>query len=312
MSQQEKKKPVLVVMAAGIGSRYGGGIKQLASVGPSGELVIDYSVYDAREAGFETVIFIIRRDIERDFREKIGDRLEKSMEVRYVFQDPDDLPVGFTRPAGRTKPWGTGQAVLACRHILDVPFAVINADDYYGKEAFQKIYQFLESMPPQQEEHFTFGMAGFILGNTLSDYGTVTRGICLTDAEGKLTGIEETKEIRREEDGAVRGTYQGRKKELNDRGPVSMNFWGFPPEFLPRLERGFAEFLGQLQDADKEESLLPILVDQMLARGETEVHVLPTEDSWFGMTYQEDRELVANRLAEMVREGAYPTPLFGE
>lgn len=303
-------KPELVVMAAGIGSRYGAGIKQLASVGPSGELVIDYSVYDAWKAGFETVIFIIRRDIEKDFREKIGDRLEKYLQVIYVYQDPDDLPPGFSRPADRTKPWGTGHAVLACRRILDAPFAVINADDYYGKEAFQKMYRFLENMPPQEPGRFTFGMAGFVLGNTLSDYGTVTRGICLTDAAGKLSGIEETKEIRRQEDGVVRGVYQGQVKELDDRGPVSMNFWGFPAAFLPRLETGFVEFLQNMQDERKEEYLLPILVDQMLSRGEAEVHILPTEDAWFGMTYQEDRKLVADKLAEMVRSGSYPTPLF--
>lgn len=305
------KKPVLVVMAAGIGSRYGAGVKQLASVGPSGELVIDYSVYDAKEAGFETVVFVIRREIEKDFRDKIGERLEKVLNVIYVYQDPDDLPLGFTRPQDREKPWGTGHAIFACRNVLNAPFAVINADDYYGKEAFQKMYSFLSTLPEQRPEGCLIGMAGFILGNTLSDHGTVTRGVCQTDEKGRLIGIEETKEIRRYPDDTVRGFYGGKEKMLNDRGPVSMNFWGFPAEFIPRLEAGFMEFLKNIPDGNrKEEYLLPILVDEMLAKGEAEVVVLPTKDSWFGMTYQEDRDLVAKKLSDMVKKGDYPTPLF--
>lgn len=305
------QKPVLVVMAAGIGSRYGGGIKQLASVGPSGELVIDYSVFDAKEAGFETVVFIIRKDIEKDFREKIGNRVERYMNVIYVFQDLNDLPAGFECPPDRTKPWGTGHAVLACETLLDTSFAVINADDYYGKEAFQIIFQYLMSMDCKKHEKLPIAMAGFVLGNTLSENGTVTRGICLLDEFSRLKGIEETKEIRLHADGVVRGVYQGREKILNPSGLVSMNFWGFPLTFLPVLKQGFIEFLGQYgESAGKEEYLLPIFVDQLLARQEAEVTVLPTPDQWFGMTYQEDQAAVAKKMKEMVKAGVYPTPLF--
>lgn len=305
------KKPVLVVMAAGIGSRYGGGIKQLASVGPSGELVIDYSVFDAKEAGFETVVFIIRKDIEKDFREKIGNRVERYMNVIYAFQDLNDLPTGFDCPPDRTKPWGTGHAVLACETLLDTSFAVINADDYYGKKAFQIIFQYLMSMDCKKYEKLPIAMAGFVLGNTLSENGTVTRGVCLLDESSRLKGIEETKEICLHADGVVRGVYQGREKVLNPSGLVSMNFWGFPLTFLPILKQGFIEFLDQYgRPGGKEEYLLPILVDQLLARQETEVTVLPTPDQWFGMTYQEDQAAVAKKMEEMVKAGAYPTPLF--
>ncbi|WP_434309596.1 nucleotidyltransferase [Hominifimenecus sp. rT4P-3] len=307
------KKPVLVVMAAGMGSRFGGGIKQLSSVGPSGELIIDYSVYDAKEAGFETVIFIIRKDIEADFRERIGCRIEKYMDVKYVYQDIQDLPAGFCCPKDRTKPWGTGHAVLACRKILDAPFAVINADDYYGKKAFRDLYQFLSKPQNDKTKHHHLAMAGFVLGNTLSENGTVTRGVCLLDENGKLKGIEETKEIGKRPDGTAHGFYQGKEKQLDPSSLVSMNFWGFPVEFIPRLEKGFVDFLKHIPEGDvKGEYLLPILVDQMLMADEAEVTVLPTTDIWFGMTYQEDQALVAKRMDEMVKQGNYPTPLFPE
>lgn len=303
------EKPALVVMAAGIGSRYGGGIKQLAKVGPSGELVIDYSVYDAKEAGFDKVVFIIRKDIEADFKEIIGDRIAEKMEVVYVYQDLKDLPEGFTCPADRTKPWGTGHAVLCCKDVLDGPFAVINADDYYGKEAFRLIYDYLVSEQEEDGVHHV-AMAGFILGNTLSDHGSVTRGVCHVSQDGSLTGIDETKEIIRGDDGVVTGVYNGKKSVLDANGLVSMNFWGFRKSFLPRLESGFKSFLEGIEEGDiKAEYLLPIMIDGMLMSGEADVAVLPTRDQWFGITYAEDKELVMEKFREMCQKGIYKSPL---
>lgn len=313
------KKPALVVMAAGIGRRYGGGIKQLAKVGPSGELVIDYSVYDAKEAGFDTVVFIIRKEIEEDFKQIIGDRVSKKMNVIYVYQDLKDLPEGFACPDGRTKPWGTGHAVLCCKDVLDGPFAVINADDYYGKEAFRLIYDYLVREQKEDGIHH-LAMAGFILGNTLSDNGTVTRGVCHVSEDGRLTGIDETKEIIKGADGVVTGVYAGKKRILDDKGLVSMNFWGFRQSFMPRLEAGFKTFLANIPEGDpnldpnhdphlKEEYLLPIMIDAMIASGEADVTVLPTNDQWFGMTYAQDKEYVMERFRDMCKKGVYSTPL---
>jgi len=306
------KKPVLVIMAAGIGSRYGAGVKQLAKVGPGGELVIDYSVYDAREAGFETVIFIIRKDIEADFRQLIGDRVAQQMHVSYAYQDPEDLPAGFCKPAGRTKPWGTGHAVLACRGMLDGPFAVINADDYYGKEAFRKIYQYLEdSERVKPESGYPCAMAGFVLENTLSANGTVTRGVCQINEEGKLIGVNETQEIGRRADGVINGTYQGRVRKLEPDSLVSMNFWGFTPDFMQELEQRFVDFLKGIPEGDlKAEYLLPVLVNDLLKEEQITVRVLPCRDQWFGITYPEDKGMAAARLQDMVDQGIYPSPLW--
>jgi len=306
------KKPVLVIMAAGIGSRYGAGVKQLAKVGPSGELVIDYSLYDAREAGFETVIFIIRKDIEADFRQLIGDRVEQQMHVSYAYQDPEDLPAGFCKPVGRRKPWGTGHAVLACRGMLDGPFAVINADDYYGKEAFRNIYQYLEdSERLKPESGYRCAMAGFVLENTLSANGTVTRGVCLINEEGKLIGVNETQEIGKRADGVINGTYQGRVRKLEPDSLVSMNFWGFTPDFMPELEQRFVDFLKGIPEGDlKAEYLLPVLVNDLLKEEQITVRVLPCSDQWFGITYPEDKDMAAARLQDMVDQGIYPSPLW--
>ena len=231
------KDIALVVMAAGIGSRYGAGIKQLQKVGPQGEIIIDYSIHDALEAGFHKVIFIIRKDIEAEFKEVIGSRIEKICPVEYVFQDLTDLPEGFVCPKDRTKPWGTGQAVLACRGIVDTPFAVINADDYYGKEAFVKMYRFLREHENTKNEYC---MAGFKLANTLSENGTVTRGVCAMDEEHNLVRIAETHEIMRKEDGCYT-SEEGR--DLSDDTLVSMNMWGVTPEYIDTLQRMFVEFL---------------------------------------------------------------------
>lgn len=237
------KKTALVIMAAGIGSRFGKGIKQLAKVGPSGEIIMDYSIHDALEAGFNKVVFIIRKDIEEEFREIIGNRIEKITEVEYVFQDLKDLPEGFTCPADRTKPWGTGHAVLAAKKAIAEPFVVINADDYYGKEAFVKIHDYLVA-EKEAGDKMDICMAGFILENTLSDNGGVTRGVCTLDENKNLVGIEETYNIQKTPEGpAAVDEETGEKNALDSQTLVSMNMWGLTPEFLEVLEQGFKEFL---------------------------------------------------------------------
>ena len=254
------KKTTLVVMAAGIGSRFGGGIKQLEPVGPSGEIIIDYSIHDAMEAGFDKVVFIIRKDLERDFREVIGDRMERRVETAYAFQELDDLPEGFAKPEGRTKPWGTGQAILCCKDLVKEPFAVINADDYYGKEAFVKVHDFL-AQERAQGERMEFCMAGFLLGNTLSENGGVTRGICSVDGKQHLTRVTETKNIVKTEQGAAVKSEDGTLTPVDARCPVSMNMWGLTPEIFPVLESGFRDFLSGLSDRTKGEYLIPTIMD---------------------------------------------------
>lgn len=300
------KKTSLVIMAAGIGSRFGKGIKQLEPVGPNGEIIMDYSIYDALQAGFNKVIFIIRRDLEADFRAAIGSRIEKQTEVSYAFQERDDLPAGFSCPPERVKPWGTGQAVLAARKLIDGPFVVINADDYYGKEAFTKVHEYLI------EDRASSGMldicmAGFHLGNTLSDYGEVTRGICTVDPEGKLLGVEETRNIRKTPSGACTILPDGTEKELDAQALVSMNMWGLTPGFVQMLEDGFAEFLSQCGPEElKKEYLLPDIVDRLIGEKKVQVSVLKTKDTWFGVTYQQDKYVVREAFSELIKKGAYP------
>ena len=302
------QKTALVIMAAGIGSRFGKGIKQLASVGPCGEIIMDYSIHDALEAGFDKVVFIIRKDLEEEFRRVIGERIEKITEVEYVFQELDDLPEGFTKPADRTKPWGTGQAVLAAKKVLDEPFIVINADDYYGKEAFVKIHEFLiNNYTPERSKELC--MAGFILGNTLSDNGTVTRGICAVDENDYLTDVMETYEIKKTEDGAE---SQGNKINVNSH--VSMNMWGLTPEFVGLLEEGFVEFFENIKgDEAKElkgEYLLPIYIDELLKKGKVSVKLLETQDKWFGVTYKEDKQMVVDAIRRLKDQGLYPEKVW--
>lgn len=299
-------KCTLVIMAAGLGSRFGG-VKQLEPVGPSGEIIMDYSVYAAKKAGFEKVVFIIRRDLEKDFREVIGDRLAKHIEVEYVFQDINELPEGFTVPEGRTKPWGTGQAILAVKDAVKEPFAVINADDYYGEEAFVKLYDYLQTAK-QGEGKYDISMVGFQVGNTLSDNGAVTRGVCKVNEENKLVDIVETSGIEKV-DGVIVSDIEG--QGLTDETPVSMNMWGFMPEFLGELESRFAAFLGTIESNPlKAEFLLPTIVGDLVQEGKAEVTVLTSSDKWFGVTYKEDKPVVVASFAKLVEQGVYPEKLF--
>ena len=305
------KNTTLVIMAAGIGSRFGGGIKQLEPMGPNGEIIMDYSIYDAKEAGFNKVVCIIRKDIEEDFKEIIGNRIEKVMDVEYVFQSLDDIPEGFSVPAGRTKPWGTGQAVLCCKGVVNEPFAVINADDYYGKEGFKKVHDYLV------EEHdsdvdYDMCMAGFILKNTLSENGAVTRGVCVVDENEYLAQVVETAGIVLTKEGTIDHEDNGHDMIIVPEQHVSMNMWGFSSEFLNELEGGFVEFLSDLSgDELKKEYFLPGIVDKLLQSGKARVKVLETKEKWFGVTYKEDKESVVASIKKLIADGVYPANLWG-
>lgn len=301
----------LVIMAAGIGSRFGGGIKQLEPVGPNGEIIMDYSIHDALEAGFNRVVFIIRRDLEAEFRAVIGNRIDRICPTGYVFQEKKDLPDGFSCPADRVKPWGTGQAVLACRELVHEPFAVINADDYYGKEAFKKVHDYLIHARPGRP--FDFCMAGFILKNTLSDNGGVTRGICQVDAQNRLRKVVETHDIVKTADGgAAVIRSDGVQTAVDPEAYVSMNMWGMTPEFFDELQNGFCTFLAQLPAGDvKSEYLLPTIVDQLLQKKQATVQLLETHDCWFGVTYRADKQCVVDEFRKLIAAGVYPEKLFG-
>ena len=301
----------LVILAAGIGSRYGGGIKQLESVGPSGEIIMDYSIHDAIEAGFNKVVFIIRKDLEADFKSIIGERIEKIIKVEYAYQELADLPQGFALPEGRKKPWGTGQALLAAKDVIHEPFLVINADDYYGKEGFVMAHDYLTAETEDTDGIEKLCMCCFILGNTLSENGGVTRGICLQDKDGCLTGIRETKNIIRTDDGsgAAAMTDSG-LSAIDPASLVSMNMWGMHPSFLKVLEDGFPEFLKKLPAGNiTAEYLLPNVVDSLLQAGRASIEVLTSHDRWFGVTYQEDKQSVKTAFAELIAKGVYTSPL---
>ena len=307
------KNATLVIMAAGIGSRFGGGIKQLEPMGPSGEIIMDYSIHDAKEAGFNKVVFIIRKDLEKDFKEIIGNRIEKVIDVDYAFQEMDNLPEGFSVPEGRKKPWGTGQAILSCKGIVNEPFVVINADDYYGKTGFKKVYNHLINAKSKEENGaYDMCMAGFILGNTLSENGAVTRGVCQSDGEGYLTTVVETGGLKLNEEGVVEHEDNGSDMEITTQSLVSMNMWGFTPDFIDELENGFAEFLKNVPVGDvKKEYLLPGVVDELIGKKAATVKILPTEDKWFGVTYKEDKEAVVNAFKELIAAGVYKEDLWG-
>lgn len=292
----------LIIMAAGIGSRFGEGIKQLAQMGPNGEIIMDYSIHDAKGAGFNKVVFIIRKDIFKEFEEIIGNRIKEQIDVEYVFQEVDDLPEGFEVPEGRTKPWGTGQAVLCCKDVVKEPFVIINADDYYGKEGFREIHDYLVKGGQSC-------MAGFVLKNTLSDNGGVTRGICKMDEYNNLTEIVETSNIVKNAEGA-----EADGVKLDTESLVSMNMWGLAPEFLKTLESGFQYFFEKVvpENLIKEEFLIPTFIGELLAEGRISVKVLRTNDTWYGMTYKEDVAAVKDSFREMLEKGIYREELFAD
>lgn len=304
-------RATLVIMAAGIGSRFGGGIKQLEPIGPNGEIIMDYSIYDALDAGFDKVVFVIRKDLEKDFKAIIGERIEKITEVDYAYQEVTDIPDRYKeRFAGRTKPWGTGQAILCCREVVNTPFLVINADDYYGKEAFVKAYRYLTT--PVEADKIQACMVSFVLKNTLSDNGGVTRGVCHVREDGYLTDITETSNIEKDGERAVIRTDK-EVIELDANLPVSMNMWGLTVDFFDVLKTGFSDFLDNVAEEDlKVEYLLPTIIGGLLAEEKLEVKVLKSYDQWFGVTYKEDKETVVNAVRELIEKGAYPSRLFAE
>ena len=281
------RKVTLVVMAAGIGSRFGGGIKQLEAVGPNGEIIMDYSIQDALEAGFNKVVFVIRKDLEKDFKEIIGRRMEKLVEVEYAYQELDDIPERFLKKTeGRKKPWGTGQAILCCKDVVNEPFLVINADDYYGKEAYREAYAYLTGR--KDDDAYEACMVGFVLKNTLSDNGGVTRGVCKVNENRMLSEIIETSNIVRTAEGAAVQTEDG-LVPIDVESEVSMNMWGLSPKFFDVLDKGFDEFLEQLDPENlKGEYLLPTIIGDLLKEGKMKVEVRKSHDEWFGVTYKED------------------------
>lgn len=307
------KKPKLVVMAAGLGSRYGG-LKQMESVTPQNEIILDFACYDAWKAGFEEFVFIIKPEMEEDFKERVLSRMEKYVKCAYVFQRTEQLPQGYSIPEGRTKPWGTCHAVMAAADLLDGPFAVINADDYYGRDAFRKVLDFLSEEGGEDR----YCMAGYYVENTLSDQGTVTRGICATDGNGRLTAIRETKNIGWKD--AQAGTIctldekTGQPVDIPRGTVVSMNFWGFQPSMMKYMERDFRAFLENdaVQNPLKAEYLLPTEVGALLEQGTISVQVLEATDKWYGVTYKEDKEKVEEAFRRMKAEGKYPETLWPE
>ena len=302
-------KVTLVVMAAGIGSRFGGGIKQLEAVGPNGEIIMDYSIHDALEAGFNKVVFVIRKDLEKDFKEIIGRRMEKLVEVEYAYQELNDIPERFLKKTeGRKKPWGTGQAILCCKDVVDEPFLVINADDYYGKEAYREAYAYLTGR--KDDNAYEACMVGFVLKNTLSDNGGVTRGVCKVDEHRMLSEIVETSNIVKTAEGAAVQTESG-LVPIDVESEVSMNMWGLSPKFFEVLDKGFDEFLEKLNPENlKGEYLLPTIIGDLLKEGKMKVEVRKSHEEWFGVTYKEDKPDVVAAIQKLITDGVYPEKLF--
>lgn len=298
------REVTLVVMAAGIGSRFGGGIKQLEPMGPSGEIIMDYSIHDALEAGFNKVVFVIRHDLLEDFDEIIGKRIKEKVKIEYAFQEVDNIPDEYKETfKERSKPWGTGQAILACKGKVNGPFLVINADDFYGKEAYQVAYNYITN--PDHTDKIPVSMVGFVLKNTLSDNGGVTRGVCETK-DGYLTKVVETHNIEK-----VNGKAVAEGKEIPLDSIVSMNMWGLQPEFITEvLEPGFNEFVSKQDPTNlKGEYLLPTIIGDLLEAGRCEVKVLESKDEWFGVTYKEDKEIVKQSILSLIDKGVYPYQL---
>jgi NDP-sugar pyrophosphorylase family protein len=299
----------LIVMAAGIGSRYGG-LKQMDPVGPGGEKIIDYSVYDAMRAGFKQVVFVIRKEMEEEFREHIGRRIERKIETSYVYQGLGPLPGGFAVPEDRVKPWGTGHAVAACREAVRTPFAVINADDFYGPSAFQVLGDFLQTTREEEGVH-EYCLVGYLLGNTLSEHGHVSRGVCEVAPDDTLREIHERVKIQRFED-AIRHTEDGKTWiDLPPESVVSMNMWGFAPSLFKELDAGFVEFLENRGSDPKAEYFLPERVGDLIAAGRARVKILRTDERWFGITYKEDKLFVEEAVRGLVERQVYPPSLWG-
>ena len=299
-------KPTLLVLAAGMGSRYGG-LKQMDPMGPHGETVLDYSVFDAIRAGFGRVVFIIREDFAEVFQQSVGAKFADKIQVDYVFQKLDDLPEGFSMPEGRQKPWGTAHAVRAARNIVKEPFAVINADDFYGRDAYGRAAEFLIK---QANNPNAMAMVGYPLENTLSDHGTVNRGICKLDASGALAEVEEYVNIGREDDSDVRGVgLNGERRSIPTDSLVSMNFWAFHPVFFAQLEEAFIHFMTKHGSAPKSECYIPTVVDQLIRDGKARCAVLQTTGSWFGVTYPEDKPFVVESIRKAINAGEYPEKL---
>lgn len=306
------RKPVLVIMAAGMGSRYGG-LKQIDPVDKEGHIIMDFSIFDARKAGFEKVIFIIKKENEKDFRESIGDRMSKIMEVDYAFQELTNLPEGFEVPEGRVKPFGTGHAILSCIDKIGGPFAVINADDYYGSHAFSAIYQYLSTH--EDDDKYRYTMVGYVLGNTLTENGHVARGVCETDEHGHLTGIQERTHIEKRGNGAAYTEDDGVTfTDIPIDSIVSMNMWGFTASILKELKERFPLFLKEnlKKNPLKCEYFLPSVVGELLEEGKATVEVLKSEDKWYGVTYKEDKPVVVAAIQKLKDEGKYPQKLWEE
>ena len=303
-------KPVLVVMAAGMGSRYGG-MKQIDPVGPNGQVIMDYSLYDARRAGFETVVFVIKHEIEDAFKAAIGDRVSKVMQVHYAFQQLDELPADYTIPEGRAKPWGTCHAVLAAKPFIDGPFAVVNADDYYGPEAFRVMYEYLSTH--SDGEFYDYCMVSYLLQNTVSENGSVARGVCQANPDGTLHSVTERTRIETYA-GGIHYTEDGGESwtDLPGETPVSMNLWGFGKSFLEEADRRFAGWLDEnlAKNPLKCEYFLPLVVTELLEEGKARVQLLHSADKWYGVTYREDKPVVVDAIARMTREGLYPEDLW--
>ncbi len=304
----DNMKPILVVMAAGMGSRFGG-VKQIVPVGQDGEIIINYSVYDAIQAGFSKVVFIIRKDIEKDFKEVIAEQIPSNIPVEYCYQELDShVPNHINLPTDRVKPLGTAHTIICATEAIDAPFAVINADDFYGDHPFHTMAEYLKNLDPESTE---FAMMGYQLDKTLSTHGTVSRGICTVDSHGWLQKIEENLKIGYQDEKIITTAPDGSESELTGKEPTSMNFFGFSPAILTYLQEGFVPFLEAEQDNPKSEYLLPKEVDKLLSKGVAKMKVLPTPASWFGVTYKEDLQLAKDEMKKLAQDGTYPTPLWG-
>ena len=299
-------KPTLLVLAAGMGSRYGG-LKQMDPMGPNGETILDYSVHDAIRAGFGKVVFVIREDFAEAFREGVGSRFSDRIEIAYAFQKIDDLPNGIEVPAGREKPWGTAHAVRAARDVINEPFAVVNADDFYGTNAYQTAADFLTTLANDSTD---YAIVGYYLSNTLSEHGGVNRGICTVNDKQLLTKVEEVVNISRKEGGTISGIdLESKEREVGEQDIVSMNFWCFSPAYFQQTETHFNEFLTEHISIPKSECYIPTVVDDFVAKGQATCKVLPTTSSWFGVTYPDDKPMVVAAVADLIKDGEYPSPL---